>query len=824
MRHFIGIDLGTTNSAICSFDGSATRVWKSPEQSDVTPSAIYVDRHGHRFYGRRAYDMAPADEKNAATLFKRYLGTSMKFTLEASGEELTPEECSAEILRLLYGYLPREWQEDSETATVITVPAAFNQMKKDATLQAAQLAGIGQVALMQEPVAAVMSIMKEKPIDGIFLVYDLGGGTFDISVAEHAGGQVNLLAQGGREMCGGRDWERMLLRSVVIPWLRQNFSLPDGIERIPEYRRLRQLALYACEQAKIELSMRSEAFIRMDESVLAQKDLKGEDIYLNIPLTRPQLNDLIGELLAATVEVTRDTVQKAGVRMQDVNSIVFIGGPTMYPPLQDYVMRALSLSRKGEANPMTAVAEGAAIFAESIDWSSRVHHRLESVRKDEEKDFEIRYEQRVSADTARVAVIHREGKAFSAEITSEADGWTSGRVSFTGRGILNVPLRQVGSASFRLRLFDSENREVPLSGDRLTFSRVAASVSAIPSSHAIAIKALERVGGPAVPVYLVRENERLPKRGTVTLRAGKRLVAGSNDALVFTLWEGEIRDPIEDNRYIGIYRIPGISIPSGVVNVGDEIQCEYEVGESGTLQLGVVIPSAGAVLAEQNFYSRFEGQTDLSDPSALLRTANRLQNRVIELQSGIISGELIKVLSKLGRLRADLQSEDPETVQQAANELLECQREVARFRQSHIRDVRVIDLNRYRDVVDSYRDSLSESDVRMLDELYDAARQAIEYDGDAYESILMQYRVRSWGALQHSERFIIDQFRGRVKRPERYTDRAKFDQLSAEGRTCIENNDIGRLKTVISRLDAIEKPRADTDSEDMYEKVSVLKG
>ena len=142
MRHFIGIDLGTTNSAICSFDGSATRVWKSPEQSDVTPSAIYVDRHGHRFYGRRAYDMAPADEKNAATLFKRYLGTSMKFTLEASGEELTPEECSAEILRLLYGYLPREWQEDSETVTVITVPAAFNQMKKDATLQAAQLAGI----------------------------------------------------------------------------------------------------------------------------------------------------------------------------------------------------------------------------------------------------------------------------------------------------------------------------------------------------------------------------------------------------------------------------------------------------------------------------------------------------------------------------------------------------------------------------------------------------------------------------------------------------------------------------------------------------------
>ena len=161
MRQYIGIDLGTTNSAICSFDGKETRIWNSPEQADVTPSAIYIDGKGHQFFGRRAFEKASSNEKNADTLFKRYMGTGKIFTLEDSGVKLTPVECSAMLLKVLFGYLPEEIRNDPETAVIITVPAAFNQMKKDATLEAAKLAGIGKTALMQEPVAAVMSVLKK---------------------------------------------------------------------------------------------------------------------------------------------------------------------------------------------------------------------------------------------------------------------------------------------------------------------------------------------------------------------------------------------------------------------------------------------------------------------------------------------------------------------------------------------------------------------------------------------------------------------------------------------------------------------------------------
>ncbi len=242
MKNYVGIDLGTTNSAVCSYDGEDVRVWKSPEQNDVTPSVIYIDRRGNKYVGKRAYDTAPNSPDNAAMLFKRLMGTSTPVEMAAVDLTKSPEECSAEVLKVLFGYLPEEVRNDPETGTVITVPAAFNQMQKDATMQAAELAGIGKVALMQEPVAAVMSVMRTRKTDGIFVIYDLGGGTLDVAIAESLGGRVNLLAHGGIAMCGGRDWDRTLIDNVVKPWLFENFDLPDDLSSNPNYKSLMRLA------------------------------------------------------------------------------------------------------------------------------------------------------------------------------------------------------------------------------------------------------------------------------------------------------------------------------------------------------------------------------------------------------------------------------------------------------------------------------------------------------------------------------------------------------------------------------------------------------
>ena len=431
MKYYIGIDLGTTNSAICSYDGQNTRIWKSPEQNDVTPSAIFVDKRGNRYYGNRAYNQAPYNPTNSATLFKRFMGTSTKIELEASKLSLTPEECSAEILKVLFGYLPEEIRNDPDTATVITVPAAFNQMKKDATLQAAKLAGLEKVALMQEPVAAIMSVMRTSQREGIFLVYDLGGGTFDVSIAESINGKVNLLSHGGIESCGGRDIDRIIFSKIVVPWLRDNFVLPDDFLINRKYKTFCRVAQWVTEKAKIELSANGTSVIALSDVEARQTDEDGNDLYIDIDLKRESVDELMADLVEETVTATRDALTKAGLSSNDLECVVFVGGPTNYKPLRDKVAFELSLSANIDVNPMTAVAEGASIFAESIDWST-VNHKRKAMNEvaNTEADLSFKYTARTSGDKAKImCVLEKRLNGYTILFTSLDTGWSSGNAS-----------------------------------------------------------------------------------------------------------------------------------------------------------------------------------------------------------------------------------------------------------------------------------------------------------------------------------------------------------------------------------------------------------
>ena len=387
MKNYVGIDLGVINSVICTYDGSQTRIWKSPEQNDVTPSAIYIDQRGNKYVGQRAYNAAPHSPDNCAMLFKRFMGTTTPIEFRDANLTLTPEECSAEILKTLFGYLPEEIRNSPSIGTVITVPGAFNQMQKNATMEAAKMANIGKVELVQEPVAAVMSVMKGRNTDGIFLIYDICGGTLDISVAESIGGRVTLLAQGGIQMCGGQDFDRLLVDNLVRPWLHENFELSDDLSTNSTYKSLLRMATWATERAKIELNTKDEVIISLSEIEVGTNDLKGDEIYLEIPLQREFYNDLIADRVNDTICAARDTLSETGLTPNDLESIIWVGGPTHYKPWRDKVSSELGIDGHLPVNPITAFAEGASIFAESIfavsiDRSHQSQSRTESKVKD----------------------------------------------------------------------------------------------------------------------------------------------------------------------------------------------------------------------------------------------------------------------------------------------------------------------------------------------------------------------------------------------------------------------------------------------------------
>lgn len=825
MKHYIGIDLGTTNSAICSYDGTTTRVWKSPEQNDVTPSAIYVDKRGNRYYGSKAYNQAPYNPTNSATLFKRFMGTSTKIELESAGLSLTPEECSAEILKVLYGYLPEEIRNDPETAVVITVPAAFNQMKKDATLQAAKLAGINNVALMQEPVAAIMSIMRTTKQEGIFLVYDLGGGTFDVSIAENINGKVNLLAHGGIEMCGGRDIDRMLFNQVVIPWLKQNFSLPDDFLINRKYKTFCRIAQWATERAKIELSAMETSTIALSEGEARTYDEDNNEMYIDIDLTRSQMDTIISDLVKETVDACRDTLNKAGLSANDLECVVFVGGPTNYKILRDKIAYELSAPVKIDVNPMTAVAEGASIFAESIDWSSTSHNRKAAndvIKTDIELSF--KYTARTPNDEAKVmCILDKELNGYTIQFTSLDTGWSSGNAMLKTNLMMSLPLSQNGENIFFVKVFDEFGHEQPIGTDKIVITKTLATIGAIPASHSIGVEVIDKLGGVPSLVFLVNEGDSLPKKGTIPFKAGQTIKAGTHDSINIKLWEGNIQSPITDNRFIGVYKIVGTDFDAGVIPTGADIECDFEMSDSGTIYLGASVPCIGASFRNRNFYSRH--QVDLTDIDSIAEAGRDVLERIEDMAEKVDDPKLADAKKKAEKA-ANIDSQpqcEPEELLKANEELLSAKTLISEARQANLRPIRQMDLDNcvqfFDEVVRQYARPAEE---QAFDNLTRTAQRAIDNNDPDFDNQIDEMRSKNTLILLRQEWFVVDWYQRLTSTPSNFIDMSKFNELKQLGDTALSNDDIDQLRQILFELLAIQI-RSDS-GDGMFDIANIVKG
>ena len=817
---YVGIDLGTTNSAICSFDGESIRLYKSPEQHDVTPSAIFIDRRGNKYVGSRAYNNAARNPDNAAVLFKRLMGTSTPVKLPAVNLTMTPEECSAEVLRALYGYLPEEIRGDGDTGAVITVPAAFNQMQKDSTMAAADAAGLGRVALMQEPVAAVMSVMRQRKNDGVFVVYDLGGGTLDIAIAESISGRVTLLAHGGIAMCGGRDFDRILFDNIVKPWLLENFDLPEDLTTNPQFKSLLRMATWATEKAKIELSQKEEAVVSLPETELGVRDQAGEEIYIDITIDRKRYDGLIGPKVEESIVSARETLEKAGLSPHDVERVVFVGGPTHYKPLRDKVAFELGIAPSTDVNPMTAVAEGAAVFAESIDWASQSRGRKSArgaISAGGALDLSFNYIARTPDSKAKI--VAKLGSSAPAGVEFQIDsldtGWSSGRIALKDGAGIELNLTKPGDNTFKVFVFDSNGGPVSLREDKIVIARTAASIDAIPASHSVGVEARDKVGGRLSLDYLVREGDQLPKKGKKTFKAGESLKAGSAGSIKFKLWEGDISDPINDNRFIGMFEIKGTDFDDGVIAAGAELICEYEVLDSGNIVLEVSVPSiSGSFQSGRNFYSSQEGKVDYTNQAKNIQEqSDHTLQRLDEMASKVDDPRLEQAREKLEQASTIKTDEaDPETAKQAMDHVQEAKRLLALTRKEHLKDIRQLELDKAVDFFDKVvRQHARPTEASSFDNLVKTAQRAIGSPSGDFESHLDDLRSRNFMILWRQDWFVIERFKWLAEDTYLFPDAREHAQLVAAGAEALKANDIDKLRAVVAHLDSIRIGSAGED-------------
>ena len=347
MAKIIGIDLGTTNSCVSVLEAGAPKVIPNPEGGRTTPSVVAFKK-GERIVGDAAKRQALTNP-NTISSIKRLMGTNKK--VEAEGKEYTPEEVSAMILSYIKDYAESYLGEKVEKA-VITVPAYFNDSQRQATKNAGKIAGLEVERIINEPTAAALAYGLEKEEGQTILVYDLGGGTFDVSILELGDGVFEVKSTNGNNHLGGDDFDQR-----IIDYLVSEFKKDNGIDLSKDKMAMQRLK-EAAEKAKKDLS--GVLSTQISAPFIAKGD-DGEPVHLDVTLSRAKFEDLIRDLVESTLEPVKKALKDAKMTKNDIDKVIFVGGSTRIPMVYDLVTKELGKEPSREVNPDEVVSMGAAI-------------------------------------------------------------------------------------------------------------------------------------------------------------------------------------------------------------------------------------------------------------------------------------------------------------------------------------------------------------------------------------------------------------------------------------------------------------------------------
>jgi len=369
MARILGIDLGTTNSVVAYMAGEKPEIIPNDVGDRITPSVVYYQEDGNVLVGKKARRAAGLNPERSVFSIKRHMGTS--YRVEIDEKQYTPQEISAMILQKLKTDAEEYLGEDCPQA-VITVPAYFTDAQRQATRDAGQIAGFQVRRIIDEPTAAAISYGIEREGDQILMVYDLGGGTFDVSIIEMVEGVFQVLSIKGNNHLGGDDFDQR-----IVDYLIDRFQEKEGIDLANDRKAMFRLR-EAAQDAKIELSGVTQTEIIVDAITMTDKG----PITLEETLTRAKFEELIHDLVDMTIEPTRTAISDAGLNPEDISNILLVGGSTRIPLVQKTVKKVVDKDPRKDVSPDECVALGAAIQAsilapldEEMEYSAgeRVH-------------------------------------------------------------------------------------------------------------------------------------------------------------------------------------------------------------------------------------------------------------------------------------------------------------------------------------------------------------------------------------------------------------------------------------------------------------------
>ena len=350
MAKTIGIDLGTTNSCVAVIEGGEPVVIANAEGARTTPSVVAFSKDGERMVGQVAKRQAITNPDRTVSSIKREMGSAYKVNID--GKSYTPQQISAMILQKLKADA-EAYLGETVTQAVITVPAYFTDAQRQATKDAGKIAGLDVKRIINEPTAAALSYGVDKEADQKVMVYDLGGGTFDVSIIEMGDGVQEVLATAGNNRLGGDDFDKR-----IIDWMVASFKTETGIDLSSDKMAMQRLK-EAAEKAKIELSGVTSSSINLPFITADQTGPK----HLDLTLTRAKFNELTSDLVEATMGPVRSALSDSGLQISQIDKVLMVGGSSRIPAVQEAVQKLIGKEPFKGINPDECVAIGASIQA-----------------------------------------------------------------------------------------------------------------------------------------------------------------------------------------------------------------------------------------------------------------------------------------------------------------------------------------------------------------------------------------------------------------------------------------------------------------------------
>lgn len=724
----IGIDLGTTNSAICTSTDNDYEIIKNSYQFDYTPSVFGVDKSGRYLVGKRAYDKLAnsTDAKevlNYKAETKRLMGTSVNIQFPRSDRTFMPEDISAEILKSLKADLLRKYPDLSANAAVITVPAYFETLQCEATKRAGKLAGFEHVVLLQEPIAAALTYGFNNDRNENWLVYDLGGGTFDIALIQSKDNVFSVRQHNGDNFLGGKDFDARIVEKIFIPLLKAEYDLPQLTLENPDYSFLLTKLKFIAEESKIFLSKENVITVELDN---IGEDDRGQEIYLSFEMSTKDLENAVSDLVERTINLVNETIDQSCIERSKISTIVLVGGPTQLPFIRRRLEESTGISVNSSVDPLTVVAKGAAIYGKSQKMPLELLATDKSTSANK-VSLNLQYDAITSDDEAMVlGKFDLPGDGYSVQIQSSDNQYIGDKIPLRqGKFFTNLPLRKNRTTTFLIFLLDESQNPIPTFPDRFEITQ-GMSITGVPIPRNIGVvySKLQLSGGldykEHCHVYF-KAGSTLPLKHTERFKTLREVQRSKNNELPIKVYEGD-SSKIDYNRILTTLSIDGSSLPYDLPE-GSDIELTIAINESREFEVEAYIPDMDISINAR--VAKYEEAITNEQITSKLENLKSLYYDNWDYQSWERREEIGQQIEEL-ESNLSLESADEDKRNLIIRDLNTILGELEKVEKSSAVEKNLIKAHQLIETISSFIDSLDSSDSRNILHQLDSIRSEID--------------------------------------------------------------------------------------------------